>query len=64
MKEQEQVKKVKMNLTLEKAFFDLLKQQANRDYLKVTTYSKRLLMKYLSYNNETLKNESENENTV
>jgi predicted DNA-binding ribbon-helix-helix protein len=41
----ENKKNIKMNLTLKREFFEVLKQQAERDHLKVSTWVKQFLVK-------------------
>ena len=38
---------IKMNLTLTNEFYELLKENARNDYMKVATWTKRFLMKSL-----------------
>ena len=38
---------IKMNLTLTREFYELLKENAGSDYMKVATWTKRFLMKSL-----------------
>jgi hypothetical protein len=38
---------VKMNLSLEKDFYELLQSRAKQDYVKVATWTKQFLMKCL-----------------
>lgn len=38
---------VKMNLSLENDFYELLKEKANQDYIKVATWTKQYLKKAL-----------------
>jgi hypothetical protein len=38
---------VKMNLCLEKDFYELLQERAKNDYVKVATWTKQYLMKCL-----------------
>ena len=53
MTTKQKLERVKMNLTLEKDFYDQLLELAERDYLRVATYTTRLLKKYLmEMNNE------------
>jgi hypothetical protein len=47
MKKVKKPKNVKMNLTLSVEFYELLKKNAQEDYIKVATYVKRFLMKNL-----------------
>ena len=48
---------VKMNLTIDKEFYALLKEQANQDYVMVSTWTKQFLMKnLLNKNNSKISN--------
>ncbi len=49
-------KQVKMNLTLDRDFYDLLKEKATQDYMKVATWTKRFLIKNLLGKNNTTSN--------
>ena len=49
-------KQVKMNLTLDRDFYDLLKEKATSDYMKVATWTKQFLMKNLLDKNNTMSN--------
>lgn len=44
---------VKMNLSLEKAFYELLQSRAKQDYVKVATWTKQYLMKCLLEKNNS-----------
>lgn len=44
-KQQKQI--VKMNLSLEKDFYALLQERARADYMRVSTWTKQLLMRSL-----------------
>jgi len=44
---------VKMNLSLEKDFYDLLQMKAKNDYVKVATWTKQYLMKCLLEKNNS-----------
>lgn len=44
---------VKMNLTLEKDFFELLQERAKKDYVKTATWTKQYLMKKLLEKNNS-----------
>ena len=47
---------VKMNLSLEKDFYVLLQEKARADYMRVSTWTKQLLMRsLLEKNNEDTK---------
>ncbi len=41
----EDKKNVKMNLTLKRDFYEMLKQEAEKDHLKVSTWVKQFLVK-------------------
>ena len=43
-----QVKSERLNLTIDKEFYSLLKQRADQEYLQVGTYVRQFLMKNLS----------------
>lgn len=47
MKKSKKIKTIKMNLTLTQDFYQLLKENASADYMKVATWTKRFLMKSL-----------------
>lgn len=54
---------IKMNLSLEKDFYDLLQANAKRDYVKVATWTKQFLKKnLLDKNNCDSKLLTKNEN--
>ena len=44
---------VKMNLSLEKEFYELLQERAKQDYVKVATWTKQYLMKCLLEKNNS-----------
>ncbi len=44
---------VKMNLSLEKGFYELLQNRAKQDYVKVATWTKQYLMKCLLEKNNS-----------
>jgi len=48
MKTMEKKPQVKMNLSLEREFYQVLKDHAETDYVKVATWTKQFLMKNLS----------------
>jgi len=55
--------KVKMNLSLEKDFYEFLKLQAKNDYVRVATWTKQYLMRSLLGKNNDDNNWSDiNEN--
>jgi hypothetical protein len=64
MKTKQRLQKVKMNLTLEKEFYDLLLEQAEQDYMRVATWTKRFLKKNLLPRNKPSQNQPENEHAV
>jgi hypothetical protein len=57
-------KNVKMNLSINKDFFDLLQEQADRDYMRVSTWTKWFLKKSLLGNNKNSKQLQTNEHAV
>ena len=46
-------KNVKMNLSLEEEFYELLQDKAKQDYVKVATWTKQFLMKSLLEKNNS-----------
>ena len=44
---------VKMNLSLDKEFYELLQENAKQDYVKVATWTKQFLMKNLLEKNNS-----------
>ncbi len=56
---------VKMNLSLEKDFYELLQERAKKDYVKVATWTKQLLKKsLLEKNNSDSKCLTSNGNSI
>jgi len=56
---------VKMNLSLEKDFYDLLQENAKKDYVKVATWVKQYLKKgLLEKNNSDSKSINQNGNNI
>ena len=53
MKRLKKTANVKMNLSLEKDFYDLLQEKAKNDYVKVATWTKQYLMKCLLEKNNS-----------
>jgi len=51
MKKRKNQKTVKMNLSLEKDFYELLQDLAQKDYVRVSTWVKQYLKKGLLENN-------------
>ena len=47
MSNSNELKNVKMNLTLPEEFYQVLKKNAQNDYVKVATWTKQFLMKNL-----------------
>lgn len=47
MSNSNELKNVKMNLTLPEEFYQVLKKNAQNDYMKVATWTKQFLMKNL-----------------
>ena len=54
-------KHVKMNLSVDKEFFDLLQEHADDEFMKVSTWTKWFLKKNLLENNKRVKPVNENE---
>lgn len=52
MKKIKKTRNVKMNLTLRPDVYEQLKMNAQKDYVKVATWTKQLLMKSLHENNK------------
>lgn len=57
-------KHVKMNLCIDKEFFDLLQEKADDEFMRVSTWTKWFLMKNLLDNNKKVKTVTENEYVV
>ena len=53
MKRLKKTANIKMNLYLEKDFYDLLQEKAKNDYVKVATWTKQYLMKCLLEKNNS-----------
>jgi NAD-dependent SIR2 family protein deacetylase len=53
MRKEKKVQNVKMNLSLERDFYELLQQRAKNDYVKVATWTKQYLMKGLLEKNNS-----------
>jgi hypothetical protein len=53
MKRLKKTANIKMNLSLEKDFYDLLQEKAKNDYVKVATWTKQYLMKCLLEKNNS-----------
>ena len=53
MKKIRKSQNVKMNLSLEKDFYELLQEKAKRDYVKTATWTKQYLMKKLLEKNNS-----------
>jgi len=65
MKRLKKTPNVKMNLSLEKDFYNLLQEKARNDYVKVATWTKQYLMKcLLEKNNSESKSLTQNENAI
>lgn len=63
MKKMKNQQNVKMNLSLDRDFYELLQANAKRDYVKVATWTKQFLMKnLLEKNNNDSKCLTKNEN--
>lgn len=63
MTTRQKLERVKMNLTLEKEFYDFLLEQAEQDYMRVATWTKQYLKKNLLPNNKASKRLTENEHS-
>ena len=62
MKKMKKQKVVKMNISLEREFFELLQEKAKQDYVRVATWVKQYLMKtLLEKNNSDNKSLTKNE---
>ena len=55
---------VKMNLTIDPEFYELLKENASLDYVKVSTWTKQFLMKSLLHQDENWYQHYKNQSTV
>lgn len=55
---------VKMNLSINKEFYELLQESARKDYMRVSTWTKQFLMKSLLENNSNCKSKTNNENQM
>ena len=65
MKRLKKTTNVKMNLSLERDFYELLQEKAKNDYVKVATWTKQYLMKcLLEKNNSESKSLTQNENAI
>ena len=65
MKRLKKTTNVKMNLSLERDFYELLQEKAKSDYVKVATWTKQYLMKcLLEKNNSESKCLTQNENAI
>jgi predicted DNA-binding ribbon-helix-helix protein len=65
MRKEKKVQNVKMNLSLEKDFYDLLQEKAKNDYVKVATWVKQYLKKgLLEKNNSDSKCLTQNGNNI
>jgi hypothetical protein len=53
MKKVQKTQNVKMNLSLEKDFYELLQEKAKKDYVKVATWTKQYLKKGLLEKNNS-----------
>jgi predicted DNA-binding ribbon-helix-helix protein len=53
MKKMKNTQNVKMNLSLERNFYELLQERAKNDYVKVATWTKQYLMKGLLEKNNS-----------
>ena len=64
MKTEQKLERVKMNLAFEKEFYDFLKEQADQDYMKVATWTKRFLKMSLLDKNKKVKTLTKHEQAV
>jgi predicted DNA-binding ribbon-helix-helix protein len=65
MKRMKKTQNVKMNLSLERDFYELLQEKAKNDYVKVATWTKQYLKKgLLEKNNIESKCLTKNGNTM
>ena len=55
---------VKMNLTIDPEFYELLKENASHDYSRVSTWTKQYLMKSLLHKDENWYQHYQNQSTV
>ena len=59
------IQNVKMNLTLPVEFYQVLRENAQNDYVKVATWTKQFLMKNLQQGDKSVKNSvTENDATM
>ena len=63
MTTRQKLERVKMNLSLEKEFYDFLLEQAEQDYMRVATWTMQYLKKNLLSNNKASKRLTENEHS-
>ncbi len=54
MNAKEKLERIKMNLCLEKEFYDLLLEQAQNDYMRVSTWTTQYLKKNLLGSNKKI----------
>jgi hypothetical protein len=64
MKKKTNSQNVKMNLSVDREFFDLLQHRAKTDYMKVATWTKQYLKKHLLEQNNDEKQVGTNGNAV
>jgi hypothetical protein len=64
MKKTKKTQNVKMNLTLSREFYELLKENASNDFVRVATWTKQFLMRNLAAHKPELKCETKNEATM
>ena len=55
---------IRLNLTLDKEFYDLLKENAEKEFIQVGTYVRQYLMKSLLSNNTYSKCFTQNEKSM
>ena len=64
MKKRKNKQTVKMNLSIDKDFYGLLQENARKDYMRVSTWTKQFLMKNLLENNSDSKCQTNNGNQM
>ena len=65
MKKSIKSKNVKINISLDNEFYELIKEKASNDYMRVATWTKQFLMKnLLDKNNDDIKCLTKNGTTM
>jgi len=64
MTTKQKLERVKINLSLEKEFYDFLFEQAQQDYMRVATWTTQFLKKSLLEKNNKAKCQMKNEHAV